>query len=778
MEILTLLKANIRHKKGSFVSIVILMIIISMSFTAIFSIKDNCVNSIETALDSVNAADLTLLMRSDALSEELLGSVKSHSSVKDVVLKEAVRTFGSEFGDTKDGNAWMMLKLTDEYRLLNEDNTDYAEETPELKSGEMYITQGLGTKLGCDIGDKITVATLTGNREFIIKGFVVEPVCGSMNMGYKLTFISDEDFAYLQEEAINNATEEIKADYMVLQIYKADKNISDSEFKRQLNLDTGIVNYTFGSLTKAQSFEYTNIYPDIILSVLLVFVAFLVAIVLIVMAHSISTSIEMEYTSLGVLKAQGFTENKIKKVFASQYLFAEILGAVIGAVVALPLIKCFGNIFQPILAIPAQNNVSLLECLFFIFAVLVVSALFVIVATRKIGKISPMEAISGGKNDIYFNSRLNAPISKKALSSSLALRQFTSNKRRYIGTMLIIAILMFFMITMNVLGVSMDSKSAAESMGLPITELSLTYKDSITDTQIKEIESIIEKHTEIDQKYNLSNIYMSLNGDSYNCVVYKNPEVMVMAEGRYPQYDNEIVVTDILAEELDLKVGDKVTVANKSFESEYIITGINVYANDLGLNFSMPLEGAKKLDIADVYYCSYSLVDSSECFAIAEEINEKFSDIVSAEGNETDALLDMYKSPRDAMTAVIYVISILFSLVVVMMVCKKAFLQERRDIGIYKSLGFTSKKLRLHFAVRFVIVSLIGSALGSLLSVFLTEKVLTAVFRFVGISSFNAQFTAVSFVIPVAIIAISFFVFAYFASRKIKKVEIKELVIE
>ena len=105
MEILTLIKANIRHKKGSFVSIVILMIIISMSFTAIFSIKDNCVNSIETALDSVNAADLTLLMRSDALSEELLDSVKSHSSVKDVVLKEAVRTFGSEFGETKDGNA-------------------------------------------------------------------------------------------------------------------------------------------------------------------------------------------------------------------------------------------------------------------------------------------------------------------------------------------------------------------------------------------------------------------------------------------------------------------------------------------------------------------------------------------------------------------------------------------------------------------------------------------------------------------------------------------------
>lgn len=54
MEIFTLLKANIRHKKGSFVSIMILMLIVSMSFTAIFSLKDNCINSIEKALDSIN----------------------------------------------------------------------------------------------------------------------------------------------------------------------------------------------------------------------------------------------------------------------------------------------------------------------------------------------------------------------------------------------------------------------------------------------------------------------------------------------------------------------------------------------------------------------------------------------------------------------------------------------------------------------------------------------------------------------------------------------------
>jgi hypothetical protein len=79
MEILTLLKANIRHKRGSFVSIIILMMIICMSFTAIFSLRDNCINSIENALNKVNAGDLLLFVSNDALSDDLLDSVKNHA---------------------------------------------------------------------------------------------------------------------------------------------------------------------------------------------------------------------------------------------------------------------------------------------------------------------------------------------------------------------------------------------------------------------------------------------------------------------------------------------------------------------------------------------------------------------------------------------------------------------------------------------------------------------------------------------------------------------------
>ena len=49
MDVFVLIKNNIKYKKGSFKSIIILMMIISMSVTAIVSLKKNFPDSIKAA---------------------------------------------------------------------------------------------------------------------------------------------------------------------------------------------------------------------------------------------------------------------------------------------------------------------------------------------------------------------------------------------------------------------------------------------------------------------------------------------------------------------------------------------------------------------------------------------------------------------------------------------------------------------------------------------------------------------------------------------------------
>ena len=89
-----------------------------------------------------------------------------------------------------------------------------------------------------------------------------------------------------------------------------------------------------------------------------------------------------------------------------------------------------------------------------------------------------------------------------------------------------------------------------------------------------------------------------------------------------------------------------------------------------------------------------------------------------------------------AIKAVIYVISAVFALVVVSMMCSKTFVREKIDIGIYKALGFTSGKLRMQFAMRFLMVAFFGIIIGTALSLTLSDKMLSWMLRSMGIARF------------------------------------------
>lgn len=778
MEILTLLKANIRHKKGSFISIVILMTIVSMSLTAILSVKENCITSIENAYEQSGAGDITMPIADRFLTDKLLSSLEEHPMVDRMELYDSVIIDKEEFNGNESTSSWLLVKLYDGIKLFNNDLTAYEDEVPELKSGEIYITQGIQTNMKCDIGDTLKLTTIAGEYEFTVKGFVLEPVWGASVIGFKSVYISDSDYEKMRSEAIAAETDEKFGTARIMHIFKAAGcELTNGQLLRRLNLDTGIADNAFGSLTKDMSIYYTSLFPDIVLSILTVFIGILIVILLIVMGHSISTGIEIDYVNLGVLKSQGFGKGKIRAVFVLQYLFAEIAGTVIGIIPAIPLIKTLGNVFQPITAILAENNIAVLQSLLIILAVLILSGIFVLFITRKVGKISPVRAISGGKNEIYFDSRVKAPICKRGLSASLALRQFTSSKRRYAASVAIVAILVFFMMTINVLGNSVSSKSALESMGGLVSELDIPFKENVSDEKVTEIENKINEYSGIEKKYYMQQTYFSINGDQVICSIYDNPEVTVPLKGRAPKYDNEIAITEILADELDIKIGDKVTVGYRDKKSEYVVSGLIQYINDAGRCFGMSYEGAEKLGFDEPLWRLYRLTEPDKAQELADVLNEEYGDILEAEASEDD-IDSTYELAINAMKAVIYVFSVIFALVVVHMVCSKAFIQERTDIGIYKAMGFTSRNLRMQFAMRFLIVSALGSVFGTVLSVLFSGKLLSVLLRSMGITHFAVDFTAFTFAAPIALICVCFFVFAYLVSRKIKKVSVRELVAE
>ena len=112
------------------------------------------------------------------------------------------------------------------------------------------------------------------------------------------------------------------------------------------------------------------------------------------------------------------------------------------------------------------------------------------------------------------------------------------------------------------------------------------------------------------------------------------------------------------------------------------------------------------------------------------------------------------------------------------MVCSNAFTRERTDLGVLKALGFTSRRLRAQFALRFFIISVIGGAVGAAAGSLFSVSLLDLVFSTFGITKVYPDSTPLTYITAAAFVIICVTVFAYIVSGKIRKVETRELVTE
>lgn len=785
MEIFTLVKANIRKKKGAFISIVILMTIVVASIVTILGVKHNYQAGMEQAYEASDIGEIVACVKKTKMTDELKRKVEDCSLVERVVYYDAIISDGQTVGETKDGNAGLLLEMHEGIELYNQNLDGFQEEIPELKQGEIYLPLGSRGKLSCEIGDTIKIAFIKGmEKEFEIKGFVQEPVLGASMIGVKQMFISKEDYDAISEECHAIQTEDISFDMTILNIHQStDSELSPAKFQRELNLETNVIATSFASLTLDQSKNYSMLLPDMILNIVLVFAIFLFVIVLIVMGHSISTEIEIDYVSLGVLKSQGFTKEKLRQLFLWQYGLAEVIGTVLGCLVAIPLQSMVGALCQEMVGtLPASEVINATSVLL-ILGIVVVSFILIHISTAKVVSISPIRAILGGREQIYFDHLLQLPIAKKALATSLAFRQVISGKKRYAGVVLIVAILTFFMISVNLLGALLFSDEAFLTMGLVMPDIQVQAKTEDMARNWKQVDERIEAYSKFIDVNSVTNGYMSLNGENLQCEVYEYPETIPgLLEGRLPLYDNEILITEFVAESLDLKMGDEVTVSEYDKEESYIISGIHQTMSDVGMAFAMNKKGKERLRGEDITLFSryYVLEDKTQLDAIEKMLQEEYGDELEIEvyTEENDPIVSMYSGIITLLQIIIDVFSLIFVAVAVRMVCTKVFLQESTDIGIYKAIGFTSGKLRMQFAMRFLLVALVGAMLGILLSVLASAKAIGLVMRFAGLSKLVLSFTVESLLVPVLIVSVSCMVFAFIVASEIKKVEVRELVVE
>ena len=132
-------------------------------------------------------------------------------------------------------------------------------------------------------------------------------------------------------------------------------------------------------------------------------------------------------------------------------------------------------------------------------------------------------------------------------------------------------------------------------------------------------------------------------------------------------------------------------------------------------------------------------------------------------------------SAMGLLMAFLYTMVAVFVLVATLLTAEKLLRSERRDLAIYRALGFPARRLQVSFALRFCLVGFAGSLLGTALSAVLTDPLVALLLRAEGISNFSSQPGWIVVALPGAVVTGLFSLFALLAAGKLKRIPLSTI---
>lgn len=777
-----LLRANLKKHKGALFGIFILTLLAAAALGTVMTIWSNSEKYIQSELERYGFGELTAWVADTPEISELADSIRLLDEIDRVETQSIIYTNYTANGVESDSEGQLITYVPseDKYKFFTDDLSGYTEQPEFIEQGEVYVSPSMVTICGIKLGDEVTfpIARAGKNITLTVKGFYEDPVIGSSMIGMKGFLISESDRLSALEIIQNSGIDALARDGGVLHIFpKENSGLTASELNGILNEKTALADHTETVHSREVMAGFMLILQKAFSGIFLAFVIVLMLVVLIVLGHSISGTIASDFVNMGILKTIGFDSKELRFLQLLQYGIPAALGLIIGFIISVP----FGSLLSGAtltttgVLIPAAPSFSLMAAAFAVIMLLL--AAFIFIGTYRIVKITPMKAIRGETDGTVVQITKPSAFGS-CIHLRLALRQLISRKSRYMGAFAAALLLVFFAETVGRMNswLGSDGKGMMDAFNPADHDIGVQSFGELTK---EEFEKMILQYSDITDTYALAMPTAALNGISYTANVIDEPERFHILEGRTCAAENEVVITEFIAADCNIHIGDTVTVRGDSGSAEYIVSGIYSCANDMGNNFGMNREGHLKIgrDHPNLWCWHYFLEDASQKENITAALESAYGGDVHVHENTWPGLFGII-SAMQALIVFMYVLVTVFILVVTVMTSSRLIAAEQKDMGIYKAIGFSSYDLRLTFALRFSAVSLLGGIAGIILSAAFTDTLVGSVMKLAGISSFSSSPAAFETVFPALTVAVLFTAFALLSAKRIKNVPVTVLTAE
>lgn len=775
-------KAAWKKQKRSIRGIFLLVAVLSLCLFSSLTLYVSGRQSVKAEMERLGFGDLTIWVSGSG--EGLREEIEKLPDV-DRVINQPLLFAGYEINGGYSDNEGQLLFYDGSipYRFINREGRELS--GPEgsgisvsrIAPGSVYISPAMSSAFDVEIGDTVSfeLSRKEGIYRLRVAGYFADGFMGSSMIDMKSFLVSREDYAAMQEIAASAAkVDALGREGAMLHIFQSqESSLSALDFHKAIQDGSEVALYTEFTYRQESLLNYMLLLQNILAGFLIVFSVVLFLVCMIVTGHSLSAVVEEDKKDMAVLKTLGMPGEEIRSGYLLLYGGVILAGLMPGPIFAEGIAAILARGLVTSTGMLVTVKLPFLLCLLLLMALILLFAAFLILKTEKILKVAPMETL----RETAAGRRVQTAIRQRSLAWDIAWRELGFQKKNYMALFLIAVFLAVFLAVIGRMETWLGPNGEGLMNAFSVADHDLGVQPFQQDVPMDEIERAIAWYSPIRERYELAMESVTVNGQEYEANVLNDTDWFHILRG-YACDGDSILITDTVAVELQLSVGDIVKVAANGRSEDYRVSGIYQCANGMGSNIGMSMEGYSKIgDITGYIWCYHYILENGNMRDYATDYLQEHYRGIDVHTNSWSGL-DGIVFLMQVMIAVIYLIAAVFICVSVALISGKLLQAETGNMAVYKSMGLSAGKLRLSFSFRFLAVAAAGTAGGIILSAVFADDIIESVFRSFGIGDFRAGFSIMGTLLPFTVIPVLFFLFAGAFSARLKQVSIVTLIME
>ncbi len=779
MKIFRLSLFNLKKNKREAAAIVFLtfvtaflMATFAVSITQISSAFDRC-------FEETGSADFILLFEDDKYRDIYRDILEEEYNVTDIRESSVLVGMGASIISKKGESTANNIIFADESTERKIENFNKLNALPddeiEKLSHPIWLPQYFEITAGYAPGDTFTLVFGGRDYPFTIAGFYSTGLYNSSRHMLKCV-ITDDDMVLLSA---------VYEEYRLI-AFDTEKEFSYEEYcekcsARSNESVSSIVILFDKDSEKWSETNFLNVF--LYMSVFLSVVTLICAVFLIL--HKISKDMEEQMVQIGVLEALGYTSRELSGSYICEYILTGGIGAIIGGITAAAFSPVMDTLTRGMINRDVHTDVDILRILIVVISIMALVTFFALSRAARVKKFPPVVAFRKGIKSHHFGKNI-LPLEKMrhSINLRLAFKGIFSDLRSNIGSGICMiaagVAVMFSVYTFDFFRGGYNGLLGV--MGMEIPDISITMMSGVNGEnfcdeirKFPEVEKVLLTHAILNK--------VEIKGSNQNATVISYSDFSLTDNihpktGRFPQYDNEIMISAKREETENRHIGDNIILKGDVCEKSYIITGIVSAMNNDSMSVYMTEDGYRRIrpggrpntveitlkneedrsafmdKLTALYGASAkdTAYEQSAQGSLEERIrakaDEKMAVLISQYGvtdidyairigdtiisgnssrfviKDISSMKDLAKSQMESIAAVTKTFSfwaVIFIAVVVAVIlgiiAASAVKRQRRELGIMKSMGYTSRDLMIQLTLRILPVTIISSCIVAVLSV-------------------------------------------------------------